>query len=47
MELEFSQQVSEKTQVSSFIRIRPVLAELFYADGRTEERGDRETWQGK
>jgi hypothetical protein len=37
MKLEFCQQLFEKkTQISSFIKIRPVGAELFHADGHTD-----------
>ena len=36
MKLEFSRQIFEKTQISSFIKIRPVEAELFDADGETD-----------
>ena len=39
MELNFSRQAfSEKknTQISNFMKIRPVGAELFHADGRTD-----------
>ena len=36
MKLELSPQIFEKTQVSSFIKIRPVGAELFHADGQTD-----------
>jgi len=27
------------------MKIRPVGAELFHADGRTEKQTDRQTWQ--
>jgi len=33
MELEFSQQIFEKIQISNFIKIRPAEAELFYVTG--------------
>jgi hypothetical protein len=37
MELEFSRQIFKKNpQISNFIKIRPVGAELFHADGQTE-----------
>ena len=36
MKLEFSRQIFEKTQISSFIKIRPVGAELFHADRQTD-----------
>jgi len=36
VKLEFSQQISKKnTQTPNFLKIRPVGAELFHADGRT------------
>jgi hypothetical protein len=41
MKLEFSRQVFEKnTQISIFIKIRPVEAELFYGDGRTDRHDE-------
>jgi hypothetical protein len=42
MKHEFSQQIFEKKkiQISSFIKIRPVGAELFHADGRTDEHDE-------
>jgi len=37
MKLEFSRQIPEKnTQTSNFMKIRPVGAELFHVDRRTE-----------
>jgi hypothetical protein len=36
MKLEFSRQIFEKTQITSFIKIRPVGAELLHADGQTD-----------
>ena len=38
MKLEFSQQISEKriTEISNFMKIRPVGAELFHYDGERE-----------
>ena len=37
MKLEFSRQIFEKnTEISNFMKIRPVEAELFHADGRTD-----------
>jgi hypothetical protein len=37
MKVEFSGQIFEKTtQILNFTKIRPVGAELFYADGRTD-----------
>jgi hypothetical protein len=35
MKLEFSRQIFEETQISSFIKIHPLGVELFHADGRT------------
>jgi hypothetical protein len=36
MKLEISRQIFEKTQISNFIKIRPVGAELFHVDRRTD-----------
>jgi hypothetical protein len=36
MKLEFSRQIFEKSQISNFIKIRSVGAELLHADGRTD-----------
>jgi hypothetical protein len=36
MKLEFRDSFSRKDQISSFIKIRPVGAELFHADGQKE-----------
>ena len=36
MKLKFSQQFSKNLQISNFMKIRPVGAELFHADGRTD-----------
>ena len=36
MKLEFSRQIFDKIQISSFIKIRTMGAELFHADGRTD-----------
>jgi hypothetical protein len=38
LKLEFSRQIFENTQISNFMTIRQVGAELFHADGRTEEQ---------
>ena len=35
MEIEFSEQIFEKAQIQSFIKIRPVGVELFHADTQT------------
>jgi hypothetical protein len=40
MEREFSRHVLEKSQISSFIKIRPVGVELFHADRLTDGRTD-------
>jgi hypothetical protein len=40
MKLEFSRQIFEKFQISNLIKIRPLGAELFQADGRTDKRKD-------
>ena len=41
MKIEVSEHIFEKAQISDFITIRPVAAELFHADGRTDgDRGD-------
>ena len=36
MKLEFSGRILENTPMSYFMKIRPVGAELFHADGRTD-----------
>jgi len=41
MKLEFSRQIlKKKNQISNFMKIRPVVAELFRAGGRAEGRKD-------
>ena len=40
MQLGFSGQIFE-TEITNFMKIRPVGAELFHADRRTYRRGDR------
>jgi len=37
MKLEFSWQIFEITQISNFMKIRPVAAKLFHADGQTDK----------
>jgi len=34
--LEFSRQIFQNPQISNFMKIRPVRAELFHADGHDE-----------
>ena len=42
MKLEFSRYIFENNpQISNFMKIRPVGAELFYADGQTGRQTDR------
>ena len=41
MKLEFSRQFSKNTEISNFMKIRPVGAELFHADRRTDEQTRR------
>jgi hypothetical protein len=36
MKIEFSRQIFEKAQISSFIKIRSVGAELFHVDGQMD-----------
>ena len=36
MKLEFLHRFSKDTQISNFVKIRPVGAELFHADGQTD-----------
>ncbi len=44
MKVEFSGQISKDTQVSSFMKICPVGAELFHGSGRDGvENGDGRT----
>ena len=38
--MNFLHRVSKKTQISNFMKIRPVGAELFHADVRTEGQTD-------
>ena len=38
MKIEFSLQIFEKRQITNFMNIRLVGAELFLADGRTDEQ---------
>jgi len=43
--LEFSRQIFGKLQIWNFMKIRPVGAKLFHADGRTDGRTDGQTWR--
>jgi hypothetical protein len=36
MKLEFSRQIFKNSQISNFMKIRPVGAELFQAEGQTD-----------
>jgi len=40
MKLEISGQVFEKDSNSNFMKIRPVRAEMFHADGKTDRQTD-------
>jgi len=42
LNLNFLNRISQNTQISNVIN-RPVGAELFHADGRADERTDRQT----
>ena len=41
--MKFPDKVSKNIPVSNFTKIRPVVADLFDADGRTERQTDRHT----
>jgi hypothetical protein len=45
----FDDRFSQNTQISNFMKIRPVGTELFHAEGRTDGRTDREMdeWIGE
>jgi hypothetical protein len=43
MKLEFSRQIFENTQISNCMKIHPMGAELFHADGQTDGRTDERT----
>jgi len=43
MKLDFFQQIFEKCSILSFMKIRPVGAELYPADGRMNGCTDRQT----
>jgi hypothetical protein len=36
MKFEFPRQILKKTKISNFVKIRPMEAELFQADGQTD-----------
>ena len=38
IKLKFSRQIFDKSTVSNLIKIRPMVAELLHADGRTDGR---------
>jgi len=40
VKLKFSRQIFINIQTSNFMKIRPVEAELFHADGRTDKKTD-------
>jgi hypothetical protein len=41
MQLVFSGNILEKSSNTNFMKIRPVVAELFHADGRTDRRDEK------
>ena len=40
MKPEFSRQIFENTQISNFMKIRPVRAELFHAEGGADRHDE-------
>ena len=40
MKLEFSRQIFEKYSISNVMKIHPIAAELFHAEGRTERHDE-------
>jgi hypothetical protein len=40
MKLEFSRQIFENTQISSFMKIGPGVAEMFHADKQMDRKTD-------
>ena len=47
MKCDFSHQNFEKTQISNFMEIRPVGAELLRAGRRTDGGTDGQKWRSK
>ena len=47
MKITFLVSVSKNTQTSNFMKIRPLRAEFFHADGRTDRQTDRQTGMSK
>jgi len=43
MKLEFVDKFSKNIQISNFMKIRPVGADSFYADGRTDRHNERDS----
>ena len=43
MKLEFFDRFSKNTQISNFVEIRSVGAELFHADGRTDRHDETDS----
>ena len=41
MKIDFSLQIFENIRIPNFMKIRPVAAGLFHADGRTKGQRDR------
>jgi len=41
----FLERFAKNTQISNLMKIRPVAAEFFRAEGRKEGQTDRQTWR--
>jgi len=41
--LNFLEEISKNTEISSFVKIRPVGAEMSLAGGRTDRKTERQT----